>query len=93
MSNFIHTFGSYSWNEVSKAIHQKTADDVSRALQASAPTLDDFMALISPAGQPFLEKMAQKSKRHTQNRFGNTCNCVRHYTLATVPKYLYLLWI
>lgn len=72
MSNFIHTFASYSWNEVSKAIHQKNADDVSRALQATAPSLDDFMALISPAGQPFLEKMAQKSKRHTQNRFGNT---------------------
>ena len=37
----------------------------------STPTLDDFMALVSPAA-PYLEPMAQLSRRYTQERFGKT---------------------
>ena len=35
-------------------------------------TLDDFMALISPAAAAYLEPMARLSRRYTQERFGKT---------------------
>ncbi|MDE5961418.1 MAG: 2-iminoacetate synthase ThiH, partial [Duncaniella sp.] len=35
-------------------------------------SVEDFMALISPAAEPFLEEMAQLSHRHTLERFGKT---------------------
>jgi len=49
-----------------------TANDVQIAMDSKQPTLNDFMALISPAAEPFLEEMAQKSHALTQQRFGKT---------------------
>nr|WP_319399883.1 2-iminoacetate synthase ThiH [uncultured Carboxylicivirga sp.] len=63
---------SYNWDECKKAIYNKTAADVEKALNTNKATLDDFMALISPAAQPYLEQMAQKSRSITQRRFGKT---------------------
>ena len=63
-----------SWNETTKNIYSKTAKDVENALAKSHEQLsvDDFMALISPAAEPYLEQMAQLSRRYTQMRFGKT---------------------
>jgi 2-iminoacetate synthase len=49
-----------------------TARDVRAALDHEICSLDDFKALLSPAAEPFLEKMAQKAQRETQKHFGNT---------------------
>lgn len=54
------------------AIASKTEMDVRRALSKSHLDVDDFMALISPAAEPFLETMAQLSYKYTRERFGNT---------------------
>ena len=54
------------------AINSKTAKDVERALYANTLSLDDFMALISPAGAPYLEDMANRAQALTRYRFGNT---------------------
>lgn len=61
-----------NWNDTSKSIYSKTEADVEKALNSKKPTLEDFKALISPAAEPFLEQMAQKSQALTLERFGNT---------------------
>lgn len=48
----------------------KTAADVERALSSPRVSVDDFMALISPAAAPYLEAMARRSRAITQERFG-----------------------
>ncbi len=62
----------YDWNAVTRKIASKTSDDVKRALNKSKLDIDDFMALISPAAEPFLEEMALKSRKLTLQRFGRT---------------------
>lgn len=71
MSSFKHTLSQYSWDGVLEDIFSKTQADVRRALQHDKRNLEDFKALISPAARPFLEEMAQESKRLTKKRFGN----------------------
>ncbi len=51
---------------------QYTVTDVRRALAHDTCTVEDFKALLSPAAEPFLEKMAQKARLETQKHFGNT---------------------
>lgn len=49
-----------------------TATDVKAALEHETCSIEDFKALLSPAAEPFLEKMAQKASRETSRHFGNT---------------------
>ena len=49
-----------------------TARDVKAALEHESCSVDDFMALLSPAAEPFLEQMAQKARLETRKHFGNT---------------------
>ena len=49
-----------------------TARDVQTALEHERCTVEDFKALLSPAAQPFLERMAQKARLETRKHFGNT---------------------
>ncbi|MBJ2183987.1 MAG: 2-iminoacetate synthase ThiH [Muribaculaceae bacterium] len=62
----------YDWDATTARILAKTAADVERALGARRRSVDDFMALISPAAAPYLEQMAQLSRSLTEQRFGNT---------------------
>ena len=62
----------YDWDDTTAAIMSKTAADVDRALAKERHTVDDFMALISPAAAPRLEEMARLSRVLTQKRFGKT---------------------
>ncbi len=61
-----------SWEETTKAIYSKTDADVQRALTKSHLDVNDFMALISPAAEPYLEIMARLSRKYTLERFGKT---------------------
>lgn len=49
-----------------------TAVDVRRALEHEVCGLEDFKALLSPAAEPFLEKMAERARLETSRHFGNT---------------------
>lgn len=49
-----------------------TAKDVQAALEHDTCTIDDFKALLSPAAEPFLERMAQRARLETSRHFGNT---------------------
>lgn len=49
-----------------------TASDVRVALSHENCTVEDLKALLSPAAEPFLEKMAERARLETQKHFGNT---------------------
>ena len=70
-----------SWDETTKKILSKTDADVRRALSREHCDIEDFMALISPAAEPYLETMARLSQRYTLERFGKTISMF-------VPLYL-----
>lgn len=72
MSTFNSVFEQYNWDEIQTKIYQSTAQNVEKALNKSKLNLDDFLALISPIAQNYLEQMAQKCHELTKKRFGKT---------------------
>jgi 2-iminoacetate synthase len=70
--SFLEIFNGYDRAEVARDIAACGAADVQRALAAEHLRLGDFMALLSPAAQAYLEPLAQKAHRVTQRRFGKT---------------------
>ncbi|MNG65382.1 2-iminoacetate synthase [compost metagenome] len=72
MNDFKEILDQYSWEEVQTKIYGASDQDVHRALNRANLTLNDFMALISPAATPYLEQMALKAQQFTQRRFGKT---------------------
>ena len=69
---FSEDLKQYSWDETTAAIAAKTSADVERALGKAHLDPDDFMALIPPAAEPYLEQMARLSRRYTEERFVRT---------------------
>lgn len=61
-----------SWEETTETIYSKTPTDVLKALSKEHLEIDDFMALISPAAEKYLETMALLSRQYTLQRFGKT---------------------
>lgn len=72
MTTFKSVFEQYNWNEIQSKIYSTTVKQVEQSLAKSKRNLDDFLALISPAAQPYLEQMAQMSHELTKKRFGKT---------------------
>lgn len=73
---FADIIDQWSWDETTEQIMRTTTDDVRRVLSKATAgrqlTPEDFMTLISPAAEPFLEEMAALSQHFTQERFGKT---------------------
>lgn len=69
---FYDVLQQYDWKATTEAIATKTDADVRYALGKERLSIDDFMALISPAATPYLEQMARLSQKYTQERFGKT---------------------
>jgi len=61
-----------SWDETTERIAAMTDQDVRRALSRRHCDVDDFLALLSPAAEPYLETMARLARRYTEERFGRT---------------------
>lgn len=78
---FINLIENYNWENTSELIFSKNRNEVLSALQSNKRSLDDFMALISPSAEPFIEEMARQSQELTQKRFGKI-------TQMYVPLYL-----
>ena len=72
MSSFTSVFETYDWDDIQSKIYQTTASEVEKALSKNKRSLDDFLVLISPAAQSYLEQMAQMSHQLTKKRFGKT---------------------
>ncbi len=49
-----------------------TARDVLAALGHETCSVEDLQALLSPAAEPFLERMAERARLETSKHFGNT---------------------
>lgn len=69
---FIDILKTYNWENTSEIIYSKSKNDVLSALNSDNRSIDDFMALISPAAEPYIEEMARQSQMLTQRRFGKT---------------------
>ncbi len=65
MERVLSEMNSYDYDSYTYA-------DVRAALAHDNCTVEDFKALLSPAAEPFLEKMAEKARLETQKHFGNT---------------------
>ena len=69
---FSEELEKYSWDDITRRIYAKTREDVARALSKEYLQIEDFMALVSPAADMYLEEMAGRSRMYTQQRFGKT---------------------
>ena len=74
---FADIIDQWDWNETTDRIMSSTEDDVRRVLAKARRNTrrlesDDFMVLISPAAESFIEEMALLSRHFTRERFGNT---------------------
>ncbi|WP_447825666.1 2-iminoacetate synthase ThiH [Aeromonas salmonicida] len=69
---FADRWRELEWDDVGMQIRAKTTRDVERALTNPRRSLQDFMALISPAAEAFLPQLAEQAERLTRQRFGNT---------------------
>ena len=88
---FSEEIAKLSWEEITRSIYAKTEADVRRALNKEHCTVDDFMALISPAATPYLEEMAMLSKRYTEERFGRTMSFrAYHVAFHSIVPYQFL---
>lgn len=72
MNTFKSVFESYDWDTIQTKIYETTPKEVELALAKTKRNLDDFLALLSPSAQPYLEQMAQMSQALTKKRFGKT---------------------
>lgn len=66
------TLNQYDWKEIKKLLENCRTSDVEASLNRTKRFVMDFLNLISPAAEPFLEQMAQLSNQLTQQRFGKT---------------------
>ncbi|MDR1415761.1 MAG: 2-iminoacetate synthase ThiH [Odoribacteraceae bacterium] len=72
MSAFYDVLQKYSWEEVRQRVADQSRGDAVAALEREHRTVDDFIALVSPAAAPLLEEMARQARRLTLERFGRT---------------------
>ena len=79
--SFVEHINNYDWDKIQLHIYNKTAKDVEIALGKERLSIDDFMAMISPAAEPYLEQMATLSQNYTSQRYGKT---IQFY----IPLYL-----
>ena len=72
-ATFYDAFSTLDWDALKQLIADCGRSDVTNALARKRQlSLKDFAALISPAAEPYLETMAQKSAQLTRKRFGRT---------------------
>lgn len=66
------TLNQYDWKEIQNKIQNCKPSDVEASLIRPKKSIMDFLNLISPAAELYLEPMAQLSSQLTQQRFGKT---------------------
>lgn len=72
MNSFRQIFDRYNWDTIKTAIYDMKPADVESALHKTDRSIQDYMALVSPAAAAYLEPMAQISHQLTLQRFGKT---------------------
>lgn len=69
---FLDEFNHWTPQRVQEQITAASAAEVERALASEQLRLSDLAALLSPAAEKYLEPLAQRAHRLTQQRFGKT---------------------
>lgn len=70
---FKEVFDFHDWDELSTVLYSVNHRQVKGVLsKGRADSLEDFMCLISPAAENYLEEMAVVSNRRSLQRFGKT---------------------
>jgi 2-iminoacetate synthase len=73
--SFAEVHEKFSWDKVLASIQNRHSTDVLKSLTRAENgncDLEDFKNFISPAAEPYLEKLAQLSHDRTVKRFGRT---------------------
>ncbi|MFI5203003.1 MAG: 2-iminoacetate synthase ThiH [Flavobacteriales bacterium] len=81
MQTFANIIEKYTWQQIRDQVYSVTSTDVERALHANKRGVREFMALISPAAENYIEEMAQRCRQETLRRYGNVIHMY-------VPMYL-----
>lgn len=68
--SFYEEMKRYGWDALGQEIDVRSRLHVERALAASSLELEDLASLLSPAAEPYLEEIAQRAHRLTEQRFG-----------------------
>ncbi|WP_076413763.1 2-iminoacetate synthase ThiH [Shewanella sp. UCD-KL12] len=68
--SFLAYLQTISREKLSLSLYSATSVDVEKAIDSPAGDLNSLLALLSPAAEPYLESMAQKSAQLTKQRFG-----------------------
>jgi 2-iminoacetate synthase len=80
-TSFSEIIEAYNWETLHQEILNKSERDVIVALCKNKRSINDFMSLISPAAEKFIEQIANQSHKDTVKRFGKTIQMF-------VPMYL-----
>lgn len=72
--SFSDRWKQLDWADITLRINSKSPAQVQQALEKPHLTTEDFMALLSPAAQEFIEPLAQRAQRLTRQRFGHSVN-------------------
>ncbi|MCI6278279.1 MAG: 2-iminoacetate synthase ThiH [Bacteroidales bacterium] len=67
---FYDELKKYDFKEIGQNVRNKSDEDVLRALRNPTPGIEDFAALISPAGRNHLDEMATLCQKLSIERFG-----------------------
>ena len=71
-TTFYELFSQSNWAQTQHSIYQKTSKEVKDTLSKTYRNLEDFKTLISPAAEPYLKTLSQRSHQQTLLRFGKT---------------------
>lgn len=82
--SFIEIYDKYSKLDLKKKFESVSASDIERVLCKNSHDINDFMALLSPAAQEYLEIMAQKANQLTAQYFGRV---IQLYTPLYLSNY------
>ncbi len=69
---FYDEIQQYSWEVIEQELMDRSTEDVEHGLSSSTLGIEGFISLMSPAADPMLEELAQRSQLITEQRFGRT---------------------
>jgi 2-iminoacetate synthase len=70
--SFYSRYTDFSEDRIAHRFASATGVDVQRVLGKRTLSWEDFLLLLSPAAEPYLEQMAQQAHRLTVSQFGRT---------------------
>ncbi|MDP8266959.1 MAG: 2-iminoacetate synthase ThiH [Candidatus Aceula meridiana] len=82
--SFYQTYQKYQNFDSEAFLSRLTNDDIKRALQARRLSSSQFLSLLSPKAEGFLENMAQRAHQTTLQHFGKT---IQLYTPLYLSNY------